>query len=449
MARNGLATVVELARDLEAGRTTARALAEAALAKIEDPGGEGARAFVKVDSGEVLAQADFADMMRGRGRVPSLLLGLPVSIKDLFDIAGEPTPAGSTVLADAPAAAHDAAIVVRLRAAGAILMGRTNMTEFAYSGLGINPHHGTPGNPPDRERVPGGSSAGAAVSVGDAMAVVAIGTDTGGSVRIPAAYCGLAGFKPSQARVPLEGCLPLSSSLDSIGPLGPSLGCCTIVDAVLAGEAVRLAPPRAVAGLRIAVVQNYVLEELDETVARAFDQALSRLSGAGARVVDITSPELDLLPELYAGGGLAAAEAYAWHQELLARRGNGYDPRVSSRILVGAQISAADYIGLLARRREIIERVARQTREFDAVAMPTVANVAPRFDEAETEADFGRLNRLSLRNTSVCNFLDRCAATLPCQAPGELPVGFSLMGENGADHHLLAVARAVEALLSR
>ena len=448
MPVNGLQTVQELAADLEFGKTTSRELVAAALARIEDPEGEGARAFLRVDGAQAIAVAEAADAARALGRVASPLLGLPVSIKDLFDVAGQVTSGGSIVLKDGPAAEQDAPVVSRLRAAGAVLIGRTNLTEFAYSGLGVNPHHGTPGNPHDRARIPGGSSSGAAVSVADSMAVVGLGSDTGGSVRIPAAYCGIAGFKPTQSRIPLDGCLPLSFSLDSIGPLAPSITCCAIVDSILAAEPVRLPEPVDVAGLRFGVVQNYVLNDLDPNVASAFEAALTRLAAAGANLTDVTVPELDLIPELNAGGGFAAAESYAWHRDLLARRGNDYDPRISSRIEPGANFRAADYINLVERRAEICRSAQRRTRVFDAVVMPTVAIVAPRLDALVEDDDYARLNLLSLRNTMVGNILDRCAATLPCQAKGELPVGFMLMGENGADHWLIDVAHAVEAVLS-
>src|SRR5438132_12826515 len=229
-------TLPALAADLAAGRTTSRELVEAALARIADPEGEGRRVFVKVYDAAARAAADAQDRLRKAGYVASPLAGIPVSIKDLFDVAGEVTLAGSQALDDTPPAEADAPIVARLKAAGAVIIGRTNMTEFAFSGVGINPHYGTPGNPYDRSLIPGGSSAGAPISVADGMAAVAIGTDTGGSVRIPAALCGLVGFKPTQYRVPREGATPLSTTLDSVGPVGLSVACCALTDAVMAGE---------------------------------------------------------------------------------------------------------------------------------------------------------------------------------------------------------------------
>ncbi|HYI72529.1 MAG TPA: amidase, partial [Skermanella sp.] len=298
-------TIASLAADLAEGRTTSAALTEAALDRIADPAGEGARTFTSVDRGAALAQAEASDRLRAHGIVPSPLAGLPISVKDLFDLAGQVTTAGSVVLKDSAPAKADAPAMARLRAAGAVLIGRTNMTEFAFSGLGINPHYGTPGNPFDRQRIPGGSSSGAAVSVADGMAVAAIGSDTGGSVRIPAALCGLAGFKPTQARVPRDGAVPLSWTLDSVGPLANSIVCCAVVDAVLAGEAAY--PPEALPleGLRIGVPQQIVLDGLDATVSSAFSRTLTRLSQAGAHLSDLDMPALTRIAEAGANGGFA------------------------------------------------------------------------------------------------------------------------------------------------
>jgi aspartyl-tRNA(Asn)/glutamyl-tRNA(Gln) amidotransferase subunit A len=263
--------------------------------------------------------------------VRSALEGVPVSVKDLFDVAGQVTTAGSIALKDAPPAQADAPVVARLRAAGAVILGRTNMTEFAFSGLGLNPHYGTPGNPFDRARIPGGSSSGAAVSLADGMAAMGLGTDTGGSVRIPSAFCGLVGLKPTQARVPLAGCVPLSTSLDSIGPLARTVACCAATDAILAGEPAEPLPDMPVEGLRLLAPTNVLREEMDATVAGALDRALRRLADAGARIVERAVPELDELPQLSAKGGFAAAESWAWHRGLIARKAAAYDPRVLER----------------------------------------------------------------------------------------------------------------------
>jgi len=436
-------TILQLAADLAAGRTSARKLTDEALARIEDPKGEGARAFIKVFKQQAIAAADASDALRKAGLVPGPLAGIPVSIKNLCDVAGETTLAGSKALDDASPAKADAPVVARLRAAGAVIVGSTNMSEFAFSGVGFNPHYGTPGNPADRTRVPGGSSSGAAVSVGDRMAVAALGTDTGGSVRIPAAVCGITGFKPTARRVPIDGVVPLSTSLDSIGPLANSVECCAIVDAVFANEPISIPEAAPLAGLRFGIPKQFVMDELDPTVAKAFERACKVLSAKGVKVEQVDLPPLNELPAINAKGGFAASEAYAWHQKLLARRGKDYDPIIHPRILRGREMSAADYIDLLAARADLAKRVAAMTSNYDAIIMPTCAIVAPTLDEVATPDGFTRKNMLLLRNTTVGNFLDRCAISLPCHAAGELPVGFMLMGETMADKRVLAMARSV------
>lgn len=440
----------QLAADLSQGRSTSSALVEDCLARISDPRGEGARTFIKTFDESARAAAGAADKMRSAGIAPSAYAGIPVSVKDLFDVAGEITRAGSKVLADAAPAIADAPVVARLRAAGLVIVGRTNMTEFAYSGLGLNPHHGTPLNPYDRAtgRIPGGSSSGAAISVTDGMAAAGLGTDTGGSCRIPAALTGLVGFKPTASRIPLDGALPLATSLDSVGSIAPSVSCCAIIDAILAGEP--LLPPQAfpLKGLRLAVPQSLVMEGMDRTVAATFARTVAKLSGGGALVQDIALKELLELPAINAKGGFPAAEAYAWHRHLLASRGADYDPRVKVRIEKGAQQSAADYIDLCAARRDFIGRVDTLCAPFDALILPTVPIVAPTLAELADEETYGRINLLMLRNPTVVNFLDGCAISIPCHAPGEAPVGLMIVGRHGADHRLFSIALAVEKLLA-
>ncbi|MBS0221388.1 MAG: amidase [Proteobacteria bacterium] len=437
-------TIQQLAADLAAGRTTSVALTEQALARIEDPKGVGKRVFIKVYRAAALAAAQASDAQRKAGLVPSLLAGLPVSVKNLCDVAGETTLSGSIALDDAPPARQDAPVVARLRAAGAVIVGSTNMSEFAFSGVGFNPHYGTPGNPADRTRVPGGSSSGAAVSIADGMAVAALGTDTGGSVRIPSAVCGLVGFKPTARRVPIDGVVPLSTSLDSIGPLARSVECCAIVDSVFAGEPIVVPEAAPLAGLRFGIPRQFVMEELDDTVTKAFERACKALAAKGARIERIDLPQLDELPGINAKGGFAAAEAYAWHRKLIARRGKDYDQIIHPRIMRGSEMGAADYIELLQARADLQKRVASVTSNYDAVIMPTCAIVAPTLKEVSTADGFTKSNMLLLRNTAVGNFLDRCAISLPCHAAGELPVGFMLMGETMADKRLLAIARSAE-----
>ena len=440
-------SVLGIAADLASGRISSRELTGAALAQIADPAGEGARTFVKVYGDSARAVADAQDRLRKAGYVASPLAGLPISLKDLFDVAGERTLAGSKALDDLPPAACDAPVVSRLRAAGAVLIGRTNMTEFAFSGVGINPHYGTPGNPYDRRLIPGGSSSGAAVSVGDGGAVVGIGTDTGGSVRIPAALCGTVGFKPTQRRIPRDGVTPLSTTLDSIGPWANSVACCAVADAVMAGEPPIVPPAIPVEALRLGVPQTYVLDGLEAEVATAFVNVCTNLSRAGARITDLPLSELAELSAINASGGFAPIEAYAWHKPLLERRGGEYDPRVRTRIERASGMTAVEYIKLRDARADLMMRVATQTSAFDALLMPTVAITAPPIAAFERDEDYRRLNSLLLRNTSVINFLDCCAITVPVHTAGP-PVGLMIVGEHGADRHLLGVGRGIEAAVN-
>ena len=348
--------VGQLLRQLAAGETTARELVDACLAQIAHPQGEGSRTFLQVHAGRARAEADAADRRRRKGSSLPPLAGIPLSIKDLFDVQGDVTSAGSVVLRGLSAAAADAPAVARLRAAGCIVIGRTNMTEFAYSGLGLNPHYGTPLNPFDRaaKRIPGGSSSGAAVAITDGMAAVSLGTDTGGSCRIPAALTGIVGFKPTAWRVPRQGAIPLSTTLDSVGPLARTVEGCALLDAVLAGTLPQAEPEAALQGLRLWVPTTLVLDDLDAHVAATFERSLAALAGAGVSITHAALPALWKLPALNSRGGIAAAEAYAWHRELLERRGSEYDPRVASRILKGGEQSSADAEHPVGHRSEVV-----------------------------------------------------------------------------------------------
>jgi len=442
-------TLSVLAADLTAGRTSSRALVQACLDRIEDPRGEGRTTFLHVDKGAALAQADAMDLLRANGAAPSPYAGIPISIKDLFDIAGQITRAGSTVLAARPAASADATIVARLRRAGFVLIGRTNMSEFAFSGLGLNPHYGTPRNPWQRDegRIPGGSSSGAAISVTDSMAHGAIGTDTGGSCRIPAAFTGLVGFKPTARRVAREGTIPLSTSLDSIGPLARSVACCAILDAVLANEAPVDLSDSSVAGLRFAVPQTFVLENMEADVAAHFERSLARLSAAGARIEEIELRELAEIPAINAKGGFSPAESYSWHRSLIETNAADYDPRVLTRIQRGATQSAADYIELLAARKAFSAAVEKRMARFDALLIPTTPIVPPRIDSLESDAEFFRVNGLALRNPAVINLLDGCALSIPDHDESEPPTGLMLCCRGGQDRELLRHGAAAAAIV--
>lgn len=440
----------ELAQALDAGTITSRALIEESLARIADPDGEGARTFIKVHADQARAMADAADILRKANRSPNRYCGIPIALKDLFDIAGEPTPAGSAVLANAADAKANAPVVARMLAAGFIPVGRVNMTEFAFSGLGINPHYGTPASPWDRasRRIPGGSSSGTAVAVADGMAAAGLGTDTGGSCRIPAAFCGIVGYKPTARRIPITGVLPLAPSLDSVGPLAPSVTCCAEIDAILAGEAPSAPAPAALNGLRLAVPENMVLDGMDATVGSAFERALSTLSAAGAHIVRTRFEAFDEVPGANAKGGFAASEAYAWHRRLLATQGSGYDPRIRVRIARGEHIAAADYIDLLNARARLVANFDRATAPYDCVVMPSVPIIAPRIADLDDERAYNSINMLILRNTALGNFFDRCAISIPCHQPGEAPVGLMLMGETMGDARLFSIAAGVERALA-
>ena len=444
-----LPTLNSLADDLEAGRTSARKLTEECLARIADPTGEGERTFIHVDKEAALDAAEAMDRLRKAKAAPSRFAGIPISIKDLFDIKGQVTRAGSRALEDSAPAEADAPVVARLRRAGFIVIGRTNMTEFAFSGIGINPHYGTPKGAWNRSEghIPGGSSSGAAVSVLDGMAHGALGTDTGGSCRIPAAYNGIVGYKPTQRRVPLDGGVPLSFSLDSYGPLARSVNCCAVLDAVLADEPVTPLRPRPIKGMRLAVPTTIALDELDGPVAQTFDRILKTLSRLGADIEHIEVPEfLDSGP-INGKGGFAAAESYAWHRYLLTSKGDVYDPRVSVRILRGEGISAADYIDLLNARRSLISRINARLAPYDALVLPTTANTPPRIADLADDKAFTTANLRSLRNCSLINLIDGCAISLPAHKEGEVPVGFMLAAPGGADRRIFELAAALEPVI--
>jgi len=442
-------TLAQSARDMEAGASS-RSLVEECLTRIADPAGEGRRVFLKVHADAARATADWIDSLCRHGMAPSRFAGIPISVKDLFDMAGDVTMSGSVALHDAPPAAADAVAVARLRAAGLIPIGRTNMTEFAFTGLGINPHYDTPRNPYDRAtgRLPGGSSSGAAVSVTDGMAVAGLGTDTGGSCRIPAALCGIVGYKPTAKRIPLRGVLPLSFSLDSVGPLAPTVACCAALDAIMVGEEATDLQPFPLRGLRLAAPQTVVLDDLDATVSRGYVAALSALSRAGAGITDIPLHEIAEIAALNGRGGFAASEAYAWHKRLIEAKGALYDPRVLMRIMRGKDMDAAEYIELNRGRADLIRRVAAITSHYDALVMPTVPIIAPPLAELEAEERYRKVNLQVLRNPTVANMLDRCAISLPCHRHGEAPVGLMLIGEHGGDCRLFAIAAGIEAIVS-
>ncbi len=429
--------------------TSARERLEVTLGRIDDPTGEGARACLTVYREQAKAAAEAADARAKAGISLGPLDGAIVSIKDLFDVAGEATRVGSKVFAEeAKPAAADAPVVRRLRAGGAIIVAKTNMSEFAYTGIGANPHFGTPGNPADRKRVPGGSSSGAAVAAADGMCEIAIGTDTGGSCRIPGALCGVVGYKPSRQRIPTEGAFPLSYSIDSIGPIARSVEACAKADAVMAAENFETLNAMRLAGLRVGVVQGAPLENLDETVAKRFPDAIARLRQAGAQIYEEKLSLLGDMAQVNSKGGVQPAEAFAVHRDLLSRRADAIDPNVRVRLERARNISAADYIDMVRERTRLIRSMDAALADLDVLALPTTPIVAPTRAEVAAADDFARKNAMLLRNTVIVNFFDLCAISLPMPREGGLPTGLMLVARNGNDHRLFGIAAAVERLFA-
>ena len=408
---------------LRDGATTALAELDRCIAAAQAPASQ--HSFVRT----LFDDARTTVVQPGIARLP--LAGLAVSVKDLFDIAGQPTPAGSTVLADAPAASMDSPAVARLRAAGGALIGRTNMVEFAFSGVGVNPHFGTPaaldarfGTLPGAPRVPGGS------------------------IRIPAALNGIVGFKNTARLVPTTGAVPLSTTLDTACAMTRTVRDAIVAHEVLAARRVTRSPA-PLSQYRLAVPSTLFLDDLDATVARAFERTLATLRAAGATIDTIALPAVQDQPAY----GFAAPEAFAWHRDLLQRAGDRYDPRVRQRIEKGATLMAWEYIDLLLARQQWITRMHARIDAYDALLSPTVpivatllADVAP---GAGQDAEFFRVNNLLLRNTSAINLLDGCALSLPCHVAGELPVG--LMVWHGAlrDDTVLNVGQQIEQILQK
>ena len=439
------------ARALREGRAAARELLEQSLHAADASANR--LAYLRRFDAQARAAADAVDLLRRAGAPLPPLAGLAVSVKDLFDVQGVPTTAGSRVLADAAPAAADCPAVARLRRAGAALAGHTNMSEFAFSGVGINPHHGTPVNPAAAElddvpRIPGGSTSGGAVSVASGAAWAALGSDTGGSIRIPAALQGLVGFKNTARLTPTEGSVPLSPTLDTACAITRSVRDAVLLHEVLAERRAAL-PGRPLAQRRLAVITAPFLDGMDASVGRAFESALLTLRAAGATIDEIALPEPAMLERMNALGGFSPPEAYAWHRERLAASEAQYDPRVARRIRRGAQMDAADYVELCALRRRWIAAMGAALAPYDAVLSPTVPVVAPALEPllADDEAFFA-VNGLLLRNPSIVNLLDGCALSLPCQPRGELPVGLMLWAGALADDTVLDVGLAIEALLA-
>ncbi|MDP9894980.1 aspartyl-tRNA(Asn)/glutamyl-tRNA(Gln) amidotransferase subunit A [Variovorax boronicumulans] len=440
-------SISELRKRIHRGETTHEHIVLDVFEKAASPAAK--HVFTALYPDAAIAAARAADRLQAAGVPIPLLAGLPVSVKDLFDVAGEPTLAGGIVYRDAAPPVTDAVAVSQLRRHGAAIVGKTNMTEFAFSGVGINPHYGTPVNPADTtiNRIPGGSSSGAAVSVALGLAVAGLGSDTGGSIRIPAALCGLVGFKSTQARVSRVGAFELSRTLDTACAMTRSVADCLTVDAALAGSPLNV-KRRDLKGVRLAVPRAIMFDGIEAAVASAFDRALETLSRAGAIVTTIAFNELAEIPRLNAPGGFSAVEAFAIHRQKLAGRRQDFDARVAQRLATGSSVSAADYIAMQDARKAWIARAESILEPFDALLCPTVPLLAPEIDRlVSSDEEFFKANGLLLRNPFAINYLDGCAFSIPCHQAGELPVGLMLSSTNGDDASLAAVALAAEAAL--
>jgi aspartyl-tRNA(Asn)/glutamyl-tRNA(Gln) amidotransferase subunit A len=424
--------------------STIRDKVERALAQIE-AASKTSHVFTKVYAERVRSEADAADARRRSGTSLGPLDGTIVSIKDLFDVAGETTTAGSSLLRTAAPATQDAPVIARLRRAGALIIGKVNMSEFAYSGLGLNPHFGTPGNAVNPAHAPGGSSSGSGVSVAEGSSEISIGTDTGGSVRIPAAFNGVVGFKPTVGRVPTTGAFPLSYTLDSIGPLARTVQQCADADAIMAGSEPRQVTPFPLANLRIGIPHGLMFENVDAVVGPAFEAQIKALEKHGARIVDVAIDDLiTSMRQITAPGAIAAIEAAAVHADWLDSRAADYDRRVLGRIQAGRSVTAAVFIRMMRARNDLIAAMDARLVPIDALMLPTVPTVAPAIQPLEADDElFGRINLQTLRNPMLGNLFQLTGASLPVRTDS-LPVGLMLLARGGSDTKMLAMAKSVQ-----
>jgi len=391
-------------------------------------------------------QAKEADARFARGMSLGPLHGVPIAIKDLLDSAGEVTAAGSKVLAEGPKAQEDAPAVARLDAAGAVFLGRTNMTELAFSGIGINPHFGTPGSALDPSRVPGGSSSGSGVAVAKGLACAAIGSDTGGSVRIPASFNGIVGLKTTNGVIPTDGCVPLSTTLDTLGPMTRTVEDAWAMWLALAAKPFKPFEPQLPDKLELLAPTNVVLDEADDAVLKAFDDACARFEAAGHSVERKELPELQQIPDLYARyGSFASHESLALYEDMLEARGDDVDPRVAKRILEFRGRPSTDCLRLVYAQQDLVRDFWQRYRRYDAILAPTVAILPPTVDALKEDAAYFKANGLCLRNTSLFNFLRGPAVSVPCATTSEdLSIGLMIATAPNTEALSLAIAHWVE-----
>ncbi len=428
-------TLTELARAYRTGELRAAEVTEAYLAKLE-PG----PVYRLVTAARAREQAARADTLFAQGRDHGPLQGVPLALKDLMDTQGDVTAAGTEVFLDNPPAARDCPAAARLDAAGAVFLGKTNMTELAFSGLGLNPHFGTPENALEPSRVPGGSSSGAAVAVATGRACAAVGSDTGGSVRIPAAFNGLVGLKTTDGAIPTEGCVALSTTLDTLGPIAHTVEDAWHLWRALAGATPSPFTPNDINGLRLLVPTTVLQEGLDAEVAAAFSGACDALRAQGAVLETRPVPALAELNGLYGRfGSFAAMEALALYEDLLEREGERIDPRVSSRILQARSRSATDYIRLGLERTRLQGAFWAACESFDAVLAPTVAVLPPQLTALATDDAYVSANAAVLRNTTLFNLLGAPAVSAPV-AP---MVGVTVAARPRGEALVLGIAQAL------
>lgn len=445
-----IGTVQDLARDLRDGSRDPVDLVAEVFDRIDRHGD--AALFIRTLRPRAEAEARAARERLRAGNPASLVDGVPLAWKDLFDLKGSVTTAGSAVLRDAAPASADAALVNAAARAGMVSVGAVNMTEFAYSGIGLNPHYGTPRNPRDPKvaRSPGGSSSGSGAVVAAGIVPVSIGTDTGGSIRIPAAFNGVVGYKTSTGHYPMQGVFPLSRSLDTLGPLAQTVADCVLTDAALRGLSAPSVTAAPVAALDFVVSDTFFQDDLDPAVAANFDATLSRLSAAGARVRTIAMPDLREVAALMGRyGPLTSAEAMDVHKERLSGpEVDRIDPRVVRRIRMAETMSAVDLIRLTEGRRMWIKKINAQLGNAILIA-PTTPSVAMPIAPLEADVEvFFHHNFRTLRNTAIGNFLDWCGMSIPNgQDSDGMPTGFMMCAPHGQDSAVLAAGLAIEPLV--
>lgn len=440
-------TIVELAPLIAAGRISSEDLTRACLAEISAHD-EALRAFITVTPEEALAQARELDAEIAAGRCRGPLHGLPISLKDLIDQRGVPTTAASRVR-DGHVAAGDAPVTARLREAGAVFVGKANLHEFAFGTTSDETAYGAVHNPHDPARSPGGSSGGSAVAIVTGMSVASIGTDTGGSVRIPAAACGTVGLKPTWGEIPCDGVVPLSCSLDHVGPLARTVADAWLLYLVLRGDATAACWPlparRSISGLRIGIPRAYFHDVLDDEVRGRFAEALAWLRQAGAAVVDVTIPHAPDIPPVYLHTSLPEASAY--HAATIASVPERYTPNVRLRIELGRHILAEDYVRAQAARTVLRAEVDDALAGCDALALPTLPIPAPPIGAGSIDVGGHpqSVRQMMLRLTQLFNLTGHPAISLPSgQTETGLPCGLQLVGRRNDTEGLLATAAACE-----